>query len=262
MTETVREQVRMGRLLPLGDPVPAGTGWIAEGAAREVLIGDVAGVPGTRVLRLRFAPDGDAAPLGWEERPAAGLPRGAVRLEAEVLLSGEEPLPETADRVRTALTVGARTLSLPVTAVDVRVNGLLEPGTADAAAPEGTEPDGTPTTVPDTPAARAPIGSDPTEGGDADPLARAVVAALTAIAGVRGTVPFPGPAGRSVRITPAGDTEWVEVQLALARASATGTTIAEAARAAAAAAGRRVRLLVVRLDGPEDDAEAGGAGGA
>ncbi|MBB0245737.1 hypothetical protein FNQ90_16905, partial [Streptomyces alkaliphilus] len=226
LTETVREQVRMGRLLPLGDPVPAGAGWIAEGAVRELLTGDAHAVPGARLLRLRFSPDTTAAPLGREERPAAGLTAGAVLLDAEVLLSGEEPLPQAAERVRTALTAGARALSLPVTAVDVRVAGLLE------AEERPEEPgDGAPT-VPDTPASRTPSRPGSTSG-DTDARERAVVTAVTAPTGVRGTVPFPGPAGPSVRIAPTGEAGWVEVQLALARDADMGSTVAEAARAGA-----------------------------
>ncbi|MBB0232512.1 hypothetical protein FOE67_24270 [Streptomyces calidiresistens] len=79
-----------------------------------------------------------------------------------------------------------------------------------------------------------------------------MVEAVTGPVGVRGTVPFPGPAGRSVRITPTDETGWVEVQLVLARDADAGATVAEAVRAGAAAAGRRLRVLVVRLDGEAD----------
>lgn len=81
-TRAVREQLGLGRLLPLGGP---GDGaWIAERAAREVLLAAARGVAGVRPgdLRVGLADPDDvrepAVPL-----PPGALPPGPLRVTAD-----------------------------------------------------------------------------------------------------------------------------------------------------------------------------------
>ncbi|MEV5639055.1 nucleopolyhedrovirus P10 family protein [Streptomyces flaveolus] len=184
-TRTVREQLGLGRLLPLGGPLDGA--WVAERAAREALLAAVRNVPGVRPGRLRIAL---AAPQETTEpvvpAPPSALPPGPLRVTADFAASAAEPLPSAAARLRAALAEAAtRRIGLTVTDVDLRATDLLDaapepvsgPGPAPAAGPS------------DGPAVRAE--ADDTDEG------RAAGAAL-AVPGVRGLT---GTLGRPVHIT-------------------------------------------------------------
>ncbi|MGW6014931.1 nucleopolyhedrovirus P10 family protein [Streptomyces sp. NPDC055210] len=127
-TQAVRQQLGLGRLLPLGGP---GDGaWITEAAAVAVLRRAVRPVQGVRLGSLRLAladPDGASEPA--VPPPPSALPPGPLRIDAEFAALPTEPLPAAASRLRAALTATAvDTLGLTVTEVDLRVTGLLEEG--------------------------------------------------------------------------------------------------------------------------------------
>ncbi|MEU9706066.1 hypothetical protein [Streptomyces sp. NPDC047981] len=143
---TVRERLGPGRLLPLGEA--ADGAWLAERAARTVLLraaGAVPGVgPGPLRVGLGAAEAGAPASAAPFPVPPGGLPPGALRIAGEFTARsrriGERPLPELAEDVRAALFAAAeRDLGLLVEAVDLRVTGLAEdePDSATATPPPG-----------------------------------------------------------------------------------------------------------------------------
>ncbi|MFG1810220.1 nucleopolyhedrovirus P10 family protein [Streptomyces sp. NPDC049040] len=130
LARTVKEQVALGRLLPLGEAGDAA--WITESAAVDALrraAGTLRGVRlGTVALALdtgaQDAPEprdaGEAAPVG----ALAHLP---LRITAAFEAALDEPLPHSADRLRAALWATARDrLGVPVHAVDLAVTGLID----------------------------------------------------------------------------------------------------------------------------------------
>ncbi|MFE0417658.1 nucleopolyhedrovirus P10 family protein [Streptomyces tendae] len=191
-TRAVREQLGLGRLLPLGGP---GDGaWIAERAAREVLLAAARGVAGVRPGDLRIGaadPDGVSEPA--VPPPPGALPPGPLRVTAgfaavvEPTATAAEPLPMTAARLRAVLTEAATgRLGLVVADVDLRVTGLLD-GTA---APE-----------PDTGSGRGPAhapdtGADTDAGGNGDE--ERVARAASAVPGV---ARLTGVLGRPVHLS-------------------------------------------------------------
>ncbi|WP_225100777.1 nucleopolyhedrovirus P10 family protein [Streptomyces sp. CoH27] len=126
-TRTVRDQLGLGRLLPLGGP---GDGaWIAEAAASAVLERAAAdAVSGVRLGALRIAlADPDDVHEPAVPPPPGALPPGALRLTADFAATAVEPLPAVASRLRLRLaTAATRQLGLVVTEVDLRVTGLLD----------------------------------------------------------------------------------------------------------------------------------------
>ncbi|WCN00614.1 nucleopolyhedrovirus P10 family protein [Streptomyces sp. M92] len=138
----VREQLGLGRLLPLGGP---GDGaWIAERAVREVLLAAAGAVAGVRTDVLRVAPadPGDAREPAVPAPPSA-VPPGPLRVTADFAATAAQPLPVTAARLRAALATAARGLGLTVTDVDLRATALLETAAGPAAGPApapGREP--------------------------------------------------------------------------------------------------------------------------
>ncbi|MEV1021753.1 nucleopolyhedrovirus P10 family protein [Streptomyces sp. NPDC050264] len=131
--QAVRQQLRIGRLLPLGGP---GDGaWIVESAAREVLGRAVAGVRGVRLGSVRLSPaDPDGEYESVVPAPPSALPPGPLRIVAECTATADEPLPSATARLRAALSRAAdEGLGLVVAEVDLHVTALLD---ADA----GTEP--------------------------------------------------------------------------------------------------------------------------
>ncbi|MFD0310677.1 nucleopolyhedrovirus P10 family protein [Streptomyces sp. NPDC127119] len=127
-TQAVRQQLGLGRLLPLGGP---GDGaWITEAAAVAVLRRAVRPVQGVRLGSLRLAlADPDSASEPAVPPPPSALPPGPLRIDAEFAALPTEPLPAAASRLRAALTATAvDALGLTVTEVDLRVTGLLEEG--------------------------------------------------------------------------------------------------------------------------------------
>lgn len=179
LTQAVREQLGLGRFLPLGGPRDGA--WITERAVREVLREAARGVPGVRLggLRVALADPGGAAEPAVPPPPSA-LPPGPLRVAADCAATVSEPLPAAAGRLRTALAAAARRIGLVVEDVDLRVTALLE----DGAGPEaGAAP---PKTAPGKPAA-VPVDGD--EGR--------VCAAALAVAGV---TRLTSALGRPVRI--------------------------------------------------------------
>ncbi|MFD3488120.1 hypothetical protein [Streptomyces sp. NPDC058665] len=122
----VRERLDLGRLLPLGDT--ADGAWLAERAATTALRRAAAEVPGAVLGRLRVC----LADPGSAERPAvqpppSALPPGVLRIEGDFAAVAGEPLPDVAERLRTALYAHAvDRLGLRVTEVDLRVTALLD----------------------------------------------------------------------------------------------------------------------------------------
>ncbi|MGP2440225.1 nucleopolyhedrovirus P10 family protein [Streptomyces sp. JW3] len=189
-TRTVREQLGLGRFLPLGGP-PDGA-WIAERAAREVLLTAVAGLPGVRLDRLRIAAaDPDAAPEPAVPAPPSALPPGPLRVTADLAATAAEPLPAVAARVRATLAqAAALRLGLTVGEVDLRVVALLDTD------PEPAAPDSRPTEA-------AGSGAGGADGADSDEgrAGRAVlaVAGVTRLTGTLGRpVHFSAPAQGAV----------------------------------------------------------------
>ncbi|OWA04427.1 nucleopolyhedrovirus P10 family protein [Streptomyces sp. CS113] len=203
-TRAVREQLGLGRLVPLGGP---GDGaWIAERAAREVLLAAARGVAGVRPGDLRI---GAADPDGVHEPavppPPGALPPGPLRVTAgfaavvEPTAAAPEPLPVTAAVLRAVLTEAATgRLGLVVADVDLRVTGLLD-GTA---APEpDTEAGQGPAHAPGTGAGSGGGGNGGGNGdgngggtGDEGRVARAVSA-------VPGVARLTGVLGRPVHLS-------------------------------------------------------------
>ncbi|KOU10764.1 MULTISPECIES: hypothetical protein [Streptomyces] len=184
---TVREQLGLGRLLPLGGPTDGA--WVAERAAREVLLAAARQVPGVRPGRLRItrvAPEEGGEPA--VPAPPSALPPGPLRVTADFAASASEPLPAAAARLRAALTEAAtRRVGLTVTEVDLRATDLLD------AASEPT-PGAAPEPEPDAGAADRLMVRVEADGTDES---RAAGAAL-AVPGVRGLT---STLGRPVLVT-------------------------------------------------------------
>lgn len=126
LARTVREQVALGRLLPLGEAADAA--WITESAAVGALRRAAGTVAGVRLGAVTLTQDdqapgpgtvGDAAPVG-------ALPHRPLRISAGFEAALDEPLPRSADRLRAALWATAQDLlGVPVHSVDLAVTGLL-----------------------------------------------------------------------------------------------------------------------------------------
>jgi len=125
-TRAVRHQLRLGRLLPLGDRRDGA--WIAERAAEAVLRGAAQHVRGVRLGALRIAlADPEDAQEPAVPPPPGALPPGPLRITADFAAVATEPLPATASRLRTALaTAAAERLGLVVDEVDLQVTVLLD----------------------------------------------------------------------------------------------------------------------------------------
>ncbi|MEU5044422.1 nucleopolyhedrovirus P10 family protein [Streptomyces griseorubiginosus] len=123
---TVRHHLGLGRLLPLGGP---GDGaWISEEAATAVLRVAARGLVGVRLgtVRIGLAHPGDAHESVVPAPPSALRP-GPLRLTAEFEATPAEPLPVTAELLRTALAgAAAESLGLDLGEVDLRVTALLD----------------------------------------------------------------------------------------------------------------------------------------
>ncbi|SFN68373.1 hypothetical protein SAMN04487980_102839 [Streptomyces sp. cf124] len=125
-TQAVRHQLALGRLLPLGGP-DDGT-WITEQAAVRDLGRAADEIPGVRLetLRIGSAPHEPVSEPAVRP-PASALPPGPLRIEATFAASLGEPLPHTADQLRSALLNWAsERLGLVTVTADLRVTDLLE----------------------------------------------------------------------------------------------------------------------------------------
>ncbi|MFI6928758.1 nucleopolyhedrovirus P10 family protein [Streptomyces sp. NPDC050287] len=176
-TRAVREQLRLGRLLPLGG-VRDGA-WISEEAAGAVLRRAADGMRDVRLDRLRIghADSGDAHEFAVPPPPSALAP-GPLRVTAECAATAARPLPATAERLRAVLAAAAEGLGLVVTEVDLRVTDLLD---ADE------KPEALPVRPPE------PAAAEPGEDADAE-LAGAAALTVPGVAHLTGTL------GRAVHI--------------------------------------------------------------
>ncbi|MEU9350147.1 hypothetical protein AB0D65_03810 [Streptomyces griseoloalbus] len=235
-TQAVRQQLDLGRLLPLGGP-DDGT-WITEQAAVRVLGRAAAEIPGVRLASVRIG----AAPLEPVSEPAvhppaSALPPGPLRIEAAFTASLGQPLPETADQLRSALlNAAAERLGLATVTADLRVTDLHEgpeTGETSRTAARATRPS------PETAAARSSptvTGTASVRGpvGDLADVATGVpgVARLTAVLGSHPVKveDQDDPPGRhiEVRLAVAGGHHPLEVaravRAAVADAATTGTS--------------------------------------
>jgi hypothetical protein len=200
LTRTVRQQVALGRLLPLGGPDdPA---WITERAAVTLLRSAAAGVPGVRLGATTLGParraghdaGGPGADVVPGAAPVGALPHVPLAIEAEFEATVTQPLPQSAERLREALWAAARdAVGLTVAAVDLAVTGLLEDER------DGTDADG-------ADAGRAADAMDPEETspvgpGIAQSPAEAVEAAVRVVPGVLRLTGRLAILGSGVRVT-------------------------------------------------------------
>ncbi|MFE2429544.1 hypothetical protein ACFXJ5_22700 [Streptomyces sp. NPDC059373] len=179
LAQAVREQVAMGRVLPLGGSADAA--WITEQAAARVLRTAAAGLGSVRITALRIGRD------------------GLVAAEFEATVA--RPLPFTSDGLRRALWDAAHDrLGLEVTAVDLTVTGLLDE------APGATE------SVPDPlpPSAGVVVASSLTEAVRAVPGVAGVTSRLGDFS--------PAPYGPWVQIAVAAGHRALDVARAVAEA--------------------------------------------
>ncbi|MFG3305929.1 hypothetical protein [Streptomyces wuyuanensis] len=176
-TGAVRARLGLGRLLPLGTAQDGA--WLAERAAEPVLRRAAEGVPGVVPGRIRtgLAGPGPAGTPAVPPPPAA-LPPGPLRIEAEFASATAAPLPELAERLRTALlTAAGEHLGLPVTVVDLRVTALLDAPPEPAAAPAPVPARGSEGPRADTPPTTAKVPGEGARTGDAPREPRGTAAA-------------------------------------------------------------------------------------
>ncbi|MFH8725832.1 hypothetical protein [Streptomyces termitum] len=134
----VRARLAPGRLLPLG--TAADGAWLAERAAREVLLRAASAVRGVVPGPLRIGPGAEAAGPPPEGVPPGGLPPGPLRIAAEFAAVSGRPLPAAAGELREVLHAAAEGLDLAVAEVDLRVTELLDAAPAGEPAPAAPEP--------------------------------------------------------------------------------------------------------------------------
>ncbi|WP_181860805.1 hypothetical protein [Streptomyces diacarni] len=237
LTQVVRQQLGLGRLLPLGQA--ADGVWVAEEAAVGVLLRPVRG---SRLSGVRIG----LADPGRTSEPAVPPPPSALRpgplaLSADLAVTESRPVRDAADAVRaTLLSAAERDLGLALETVDLRVTEWLESAAGEEAGAAG---DSSRTSGP-------PGDSHGGEGGahdGAEHLARAVlavdgVARLAPVVGPALSRVAAGPAPHAVDVTETGADRGrhVLVQLALSptrRALDTARAAREAARAALADGG-------------------------
>ncbi|MFB8780826.1 hypothetical protein VSS38_14100 [Streptomyces albogriseolus] len=261
-TRMVRQQVGLGRFLPLGGPYDGA--WIAERAASRVLRGAAErDVPEVRLggVRIGLADPGEAAEPAVPAPPSA-LPPGPLRLTAEFAATAAWPLPETASRLRTALAVTAtERIGLDLTEVDLRVTELLDteppasrPGTPETRGGTDTSGGAGMPGAADTSGAGTPGDADTPRAARTPGVADTSGAADTARgAGTPETADTPGGAGASGDAdTPggAGASGAAEPEAARAPGSAGGFGAAGVAGAVGGGPeGERVAAVVLRVPG-------------
>jgi hypothetical protein len=276
LTRTVREQVALGRLLPLGGPEDAA--WITERAAVRALRRAVAGLSGVRLgetalslaeagdaaaprAALPFAPQADPSgarpstlPAAPGAAPVGALPHVPVRIEAAFVAALTEPLPSAAERLREELWAAARDgLGIVVAAVDLRVTGLLEedPGPAEEEPMNPEDPEDAEDAENPGPAREVGPSGDPMDPVGAEPALKigppvvqaaseAVEAAVRAVPGVLKLTHRLAGLGAGVGVhdvrPPQDPGRRVQVQIAVAPGYVP-LTVARAVAAAAVAAG-------------------------
>lgn len=198
LAQAVRDQLALGRLLPLGDAEDCA--WLAESAATAVLHAAARrAVPGGRLGRLRLGPaDQEAAVQPSVPLPPSALPPSPLLAHADLAAPAGVPVQAAADRVRTALLEAAeRELGLAVARVDLRVTDVLDPDEAEAGRTEAAG-EGVPAERTDTLGHRA----DEHPPAPADhPQATATAETVIAVPGVTRLAPVLGPV---LRERPAG----------------------------------------------------------
>ncbi|MEU0074649.1 nucleopolyhedrovirus P10 family protein [Streptomyces sp. NPDC006332] len=129
-TQTVRHQLGLGRLLPLGDARDGA--WISESAADAVLRRAAASMRDVRLgpVRIQLADPEDTEESVVPSPPSA-LPPGPLRATAEFAATAGEPLPAVAARLRAVLLAAAEGLGLAVAEVDLRVSDLIDSPAAE-----------------------------------------------------------------------------------------------------------------------------------
>jgi hypothetical protein len=244
-TEVVRQQLGMGRLLPLGGP--ADGAWISEHAASGVLRRAAEGMAGVRLGRLRISLAHPEAPgKAAVPPPPSALPPGPLRIEADIEVEfgalAQVPLVQKAEQVREVLLNAAEnSIGLDTAEADLRITGLLEqsppPAAEEGEAGEGEAAEGEPET------AAGPGGDGVPEPSARIPAAAAAVPGVVRLAPVLG-----GLAARPVRIEDTDEPERRHVQVQVAAATThRALDVAVAVRAAvtdAAAADTSVPVTV------------------
>ncbi|MGX7763122.1 hypothetical protein ACWQ06_31240 [Streptomyces angustmyceticus] len=188
LAQSVRAQLGIGRVLPLGGP--ADGSWITERAAVGALRAAARTPAGVRVGTLRLSvADPGRAPEPAVPAPPSALPPGPLRIEAEFAAVAGRPLPAVADQVRTALLeASVRELGLVVGVVDLRVGALLA---EDEEPPPPAAPAQEPAAVP-----AADDRSGATQEGPAG-----ITAVAREVPGVARLAPVLGGRSRAVRRT-------------------------------------------------------------
>lgn len=214
-TTAVRQQLGLGRVLPLGGAHDGA--WITERAAETVLRRAATDVREARLKSVRIAlSDPDQAYAAYAPAvppPPSALPPGPLRITADFHAAAggtAEPFPTTATRLRAALaTAATQRLGLKVTEVDLRVTGLwgfekdvVEPTVVEPAA-EGDEAG----------AAHSPVQPPP----PADDEESRVTAAALSVPGVTRLTGRLGGLGRAIQIEtgPALPHRHIRVELAI-----------------------------------------------
>ncbi|AJT67922.3 hypothetical protein T261_6307 [Streptomyces lydicus] len=223
LAPAVRQQLGIGRVLPLGGP--ADGSWITERAAAGALRAAVGAPAGARLGALRLAvADPGSAPEPSVPPPPSALPPGPLRITADLTAPGGRPLPGLADAVRAALLEASdRELGLLVGPVDLRISGLLEAGEAPA-----------PPSPPLAPEAPAPPAGSTTQAdrtGAMQEEPEGIAAVARGVPGVARLAPALGGRSRAVRL----DAGHALIQLATA-SDHRALDVARAVRAAATAA--------------------------
>ncbi|MFI0789450.1 hypothetical protein ACH4Q6_28060 [Streptomyces lydicus] len=245
LAQTVRSQLGIGRVLPLGGP--ADGSWITERAAVGALR-TAAGLPaGVRLgpLRLSLADPGQTGEPAVPAPPSA-LPPGPLRIEAEFAAVADRPLPALADQVRTALLEAAfQQLGLVVGVVDLRVSELLEAGEAGPRTAAGSSVGAAPPEPPAPPVGAHGPAADGPAGAPQDDAA-AIAAVALGVSGVTRLAPVLG--GRSRPVRPSDG--HVLIQLAV-EAGYRALDVAHAVREAVAAAPPRPSTVAVLVTAVE-----------
>ncbi len=208
LAQAVRQQLGLGRLLPLGTEHDGA--WVTEHAATAVLRAAAKELPEVRVTALHIdllAPDQAAEPT--VPAPPTALRPGPLRVAGEFLAAAEQPLPTSAERLRATLYAAATDrLGLVVGAVDLQVTGLLD----EARAAHATQPPGGGGPAGEASGGAGPAGAEGRLGpraGRAPAAARPVsdatvegrvAGAVAAVPGVARLAPALGGLTRPVRI--------------------------------------------------------------
>lgn len=225
LARAVREQLTLGRLLPLGGP--ADGAWLTEQAARSVLRRAEARVAGARLGSLRIGlADPARAARPAVPAPVSALPPGPLRIGVTCVAVAGQPLQSVTQELRTALHACAtERLGLEIDSIDLRVTELLEE--LPPAAPPAPLP---------VPARKPHISAGMV----------ALAAAATAVPGVAALTPVLGGSAQPLRAEDRTDAEGVplgrhvQVQLAVAE----GYRALDVARAVRVAVGRTVAAPV------------------